>query len=44
MLAKPIDIEPELIGQLDLLDEVAEALAGADRLSGDRVFRTSAKL
>ncbi len=30
-------IEPELVGELDLLDEVPQALLGADQLPGLRV-------
>ena len=39
MLADAEDVEPDLVGQLDLLDQVAQPLLGADHVPGPRVGR-----
>ena len=39
VLADAEDVEPDLIGELDLLDQVAQALRGADHPPGSRVGR-----
>jgi hypothetical protein len=38
MLAQPEEVEAELVGELDLLDEVLQPLLRADDLAGDRVL------
>jgi hypothetical protein len=37
VLADAEDVEPDLIGELDLLDQLLQALLRADRLAGRRV-------
>src|SRR5690349_11180464 len=37
MLADTVHIEPDLIGELDLLDEITQALRGSDRTTGLRI-------
>jgi len=43
MLADPEDVEPDLIGELDLLEESADPLLRADRSTGPRVGRSLAE-
>src|SRR2546428_12054507 len=43
MLADPEDVEPDLIGELDLLEESADPLRRADRSTGPRVGRSLAE-
>ena len=37
MLAKAENVEPDLIGKLDLLDQIAQSSCRVDLLAGDRV-------
>ena len=43
VFAEPEHVEPDLVGERDLLDQVAQPLDGADR-SGAGVGLTSAKV
>jgi hypothetical protein len=43
MFAEAEHVQADLIGQLDLLDEIAQALRRGDPISGDSIFRQLAK-
>ena len=44
VLADAEDVEPDLVGELDLLDQVAQPLRGADRLPAGGSGSSSAKV
>jgi hypothetical protein len=43
MLTEPEHLQAQLIGQFDLLDQVAQSIGGGDRLPCLRTGKTSAK-